>query len=131
MANRRCEALKGDGSRCQARAMDGYQWCYSHRPDLADERKRNASRGGRTGGRGRSGGDEVAQAKKEIRGVLGGILKGKIPRGTGSVLFMGFNVLLRAIEVERKIREQDELEDRIAELERIAGPDKGGRTWGA
>jgi hypothetical protein len=63
--------------------------------------------------------------------VLGGILKGKIPRGTGSVLFMGFNVLLRAIEVERKIREQDELEDRIAELERIAGPDKGGRTWGA
>lgn len=111
--------------------MDGYQWCYSHRPDLADERKRNASRGGRTGGRGRSGGDEVAQAKKEIRGVLGGVLKGTIHRSTGSVLFQGFNTQLRAIEVERKIREQDELEDRIAELERIAGPDKGGRTWGA
>ncbi len=127
MANRRCEALKGDGTRCQARAMDGYQWCYSHRPDLADERKRNASRGGRTGGRGRSGGDEVAQAKKEIRGVLGGILKAKIPTGTGSVLFMGFNVLLRAIEVERKIREQDDILERLEALEAME-PETGGRS---
>ncbi len=128
---RRCEALKGDGRRCQARAMDGYQWCYSHRPDLADERKRNASRGGRTGGRGRSGGDEVVEAKKYTRGIIAKLLRGEIGRGDATAAFMGINTLARLIDLERKIREQDELEDRIAELERIAGPEKGGRTWGA
>jgi hypothetical protein len=59
--------------------------------------------------------------------VLGGILKGKIPRGTGSVLFMGFNVLLRAIEVERKIREQDDILERLEALEAME-PETGGRS---
>jgi len=40
------------------------------------------------------------------------------------------NVYLRAIEVERKIREADEIEDRISRLEEIA-KNGGGRRWGA
>jgi hypothetical protein len=34
--------------------MKGYPTCYGHRPDLAEERRRNASKGGKRGGRGRS-----------------------------------------------------------------------------
>jgi len=48
---KRCEAQKGDGSRCQGKAMEDYRWCYAHRPDLANERRRDASRGGKRGGR--------------------------------------------------------------------------------
>jgi hypothetical protein len=45
----------------------------------------------------------------------------------GTAAFMGFNVLLKAIETERRIREQAELEERIAALEQAEGV----REWGA
>jgi hypothetical protein len=59
----------------------------------------------------------VAQVRGEIRGVLNGVLSGTIPRQVGSVMFMGFNTLLRAVEVERRIIEQDEIEERLEALE--------------
>ena len=40
------------------------------------------------------------------------------------------NTRLRAIELERKIREQDELEERLATLEQTQ-EQKGDRRWGA
>ncbi len=45
---------------------------------------------------------------------------------------MGINTLARLIELERKIREQDELEQRIAELESYAGEatENRSRSWG-
>ena len=50
----RCAAIKANGERCKADAMSGAEWCYSHHPDRAEQRSRNASRGGKSGGRGRS-----------------------------------------------------------------------------
>jgi hypothetical protein len=40
----------------------------------------------------------------------------------------GHNLLLRAVEIGRKIRETEELEARIEALEQ---PQEGGRQWGA
>ena len=114
---RRCEALKGDGTRCRARAMEGFQWCFSHRPDLAEQRRRNAEKGGRAGGRGRGGVSGVAQVRGEIRGVLSGVLSGTINRSVAAVCFQGFNSLLKAYETERRLRELDEIEERLEALE--------------
>jgi uncharacterized membrane protein len=48
------------------------------------------------------------------------------------VVFMGFNVLLRAIEGETRIREAQELEERMATLERLfAEKQDHGRYYGA
>ncbi len=124
---KRCEALKGDGTRCQARAMEGYQWCYGHHPDKAAERKANAKRGGRTGGRGRAGPADLHQIRRELRAVLNGVLRGEIKPGVGSTLFTGFGVLLRALETERRFVELGELEDRIGALEE----QKEATRWGA
>jgi len=41
------------------------------------------------------------------------------------------NVYLRAIELERKIREAEEIEERITALENVAKAQPGGRRWGA
>lgn len=117
MANRPCSFIKAGGERCRGIATSGAEYCYAHDPARADERSRNASKAGRAGGNGRPGGDVLAQLRQEIRGVIVGVLKGTILTGTGSVLFQGFNVLLRAVEVERKIREQDEVIERIEALE--------------
>ncbi len=78
----RCAYIKAGGGRCEANAMQGYEHCYGHRPDLVQERRRNASKGGKSGGRERPR-TETNALKKEIRSVIGGVLAGSIagPRG--------------------------------------------------
>jgi hypothetical protein len=127
----RCEAITQAGSRCRLDATPGAKWCYSHDPAHVEERRRNARKAGRSGGNGRSGASELAGIKRDIRGVLDGVLDGRIDRGAGSCAAQLLNVLLRAVELERKVRVTDELEERLQELER-ALTDKGGSRalWG-
>jgi hypothetical protein len=40
----KCSAIKANGQRCGARAIDGSQWCWNHYPAYAEARRRNASR---------------------------------------------------------------------------------------
>jgi hypothetical protein len=63
--------------------------------------------------------------------VLDGVLDGRIDRGAGSCAAQLLNVLLRAVELERKVRLTDELEGRVEELERALTDTGGGRVlWG-
>ena len=55
---------------------------------------------------------EIVSLKAELRAVIGGVLDGRIERGVGSCAAQLYNVLLRAVEVERKVRESVELEAR-------------------
>ncbi len=96
-----CAFIKPGGERCKAAPMRGYSTCYSHRPDLASERRRNASKGGRSGGRGRPR-TETDALKTEIRSVISGVLAGSIPQGQGAVSLQGYNALLRVHEFERR-----------------------------
>ncbi len=96
-----CAALRSGGGRCKAPAMEGYEHCYSHRPDLAGERQRNASKGGKSGGRGRPQ-TEIADIKRQIRAVISAVISEEIPQGSGAVALQGLNALLRAHEMERR-----------------------------
>ena len=126
----RCAYIKPGGGRCNGTAMEGYGHCYGHREDLADERRRNASKGGRRGRRGRPGSD-LAGVKADIRGVIAGVLAGEVKTGPAAVALQGYNALIRAEKLELDIREQHELTERLEELERLLeSQDEGGRRWG-
>lgn len=122
----KCAALTRNGERCRAGAMPGAEWCYSHHPDQAEKRRRNASRGGKAGGRGRPA-SELAGVKAQLQNMADKVLSGALDRGDAAVAGQLLNVLLRALETERKWRETDELEERIAALEES----KGERKWRA
>ena len=115
----RCAFIREGGEQCKARATEGSTWCYNHDPSKAEERRRAASKGGRTGGNGRpnSSSSELEDIKEQLRAVLGGAYRGKVDRAVAATLFQGFNVLLRAVELERRIKEMDQLEEQIRELE--------------
>ena len=49
-------------------------------------------------------------------------------RGNAAVASQIYNVLLRAVSVEMKAKEQQELEERLAELETMLG--QKGQRWG-
>ncbi len=128
----RCSFIKPGGERCRGTAPGGATLCYSHDPARAEERSRNARKAGRTGGNGRpSGVSEIVDIKGVVRRVVGGVLNGSIERGVGAVAFQGLNTLLKAVEVERKIKEQDELLTRLEALEELQPDNAGGgyRAW--
>jgi hypothetical protein len=67
--------------------------------------------------------------KRDIRSTIDSVLAGRIERGTGAVIFQGFNTLLKAVETERRVRETDELLERIEALEEQTQSGRG-RAWG-
>ncbi|PLS87794.1 MAG: hypothetical protein CYG60_00065, partial [Actinobacteria bacterium] len=57
------------------------------------------------------------------------VLEGRVDRGDATVVNQILNTRARLIEVERKVKEAEEFEERLEALERAAGQ-KGGRGWG-
>ena len=118
----RCAAIRPNGERCKGMAIRGYEWCPAHHPDDQDRRRRAASKGGKTGGRGRPT-SELHEIKALLAILTDRVLKeeGTKPLETGpaAVANQLINTRLRAIEMERKIREQEELEERLEALEDV------------
>lgn len=114
----RCAAIKANGERCKADAMSGAEWCYSHHPDRAEQRSRNASRGGKSGGRGRSN-NELGEVKNQLQGLADAILDGRVNRADAAVCGQLLNVKLRALEQERRWREIEELAARLEAVEGV------------
>jgi hypothetical protein len=118
-----CSGIKRDGSKCTATVEAPQGYCWWHDPANADKRRRAASKGGKGGG-----GKEIRDLKKRISLVIEAVLEGSQDRGRAAVAIQGFNALKGVLELERKIKETDELEARIEALEL---PKEGGRQWGA
>jgi hypothetical protein len=98
----------------------GRSHCYQHDPDRADERRRNASRGGRSKGNG-----ELPDLKRQLKDLAADVLKGEVDRGAAAVVNQIYNTLIRAIEQERKLRELEEMAERLEALEEILKGRKG------
>jgi hypothetical protein len=125
VAIQRCARIKASGERCKGIAIPGAEWCHAHHPDRAAARRRSASKAGRRGGRGRPGhSSELARVKALLEELTYRVLgeDGAKPLETGpaAVAAQLINTRLRAIELERKLRETVEFEERLNELENRA-----------
>jgi hypothetical protein len=109
----RCPGIKRDGGRCTV-IVNGSQttYCYQHDPKRAEERRRNASRAARS-----KPSREMAVLKGQLRAVADGVLSGAVEPKRGAVAVQALSALTRAIEQERKIKEADELTERLDALE--------------
>lgn len=112
----RCSAIKRDGGRCQGVAIDASGLCYSHDPNRADARKRAASKGGQRGGRGRPQ-TQLTSLISENADIRERVLRGEIMPNVGAVAIQSINAALRAVKVGLEVQDQQDLEERIAELE--------------
>ena len=88
--------------------------CWNHDPGMAEERRRNASAGGKA--RSRRTPDELERAKGEIRSVTAAVIRGQVEKGVAAVALQGMNRFLRAVEVQRRLDGHRELVDEVAEL---------------
>jgi len=118
-----CTAIKRNGEPCTLPANGSHGLCWAHDPKNAEKRRKGASRGGKA-----KANRELPAIKASIRATIDGVLAGEVERGVAAVAFQGFNSLLKAVEVERRLREQDELLERLGALEEAHS--RRGRSWG-
>lgn len=121
----RCTATKKDGSRCSKEAEPGRGRCWSHDPANEEERRRIASRGGKASTavlaeRRGPAAQELRDLKEELRSLARDVKEGEVPPPVGTALNQIYNTLLRAMDQERRSRETEDLEERLAALEERA-----------
>jgi hypothetical protein len=127
----RCAGITAAGDRCKAEAMPEAQWCFNHHPDCEQARRRRASKGGKRGGRGRPQA-ELSDIKRRLSDLADDVLEGRQDKAVAAVASQVLNVLLRAISVETKLKEQLELVGRLEALEEGLQQNRGGSsTWRA
>ena len=110
-----CAGIKQDGGQCAVVVGAGQSHCYAHDPTRAEERRRNASRGGKS----KSAGGELPDLKKQLKDLAAGVLDGSVDRSRAAVANQVLNTVIRAIEQERKVRELEEVAARIEALEDV------------
>jgi hypothetical protein len=113
---RRCSAVKPNGERCTLPATGQHGLCWAHAPENAEKRRRTAARGGRG-----KANREVARLKEELRALKDDVLRGSVDRNDASVVVQVYRVLKDLIELERRVKETDELAAEIEELKREYG----------
>jgi hypothetical protein len=112
----RCAGEKGDGTACERIVGASREYCYAHDPAYAEERKRAASKAARSPGKSRTN-HEIRDIKGRLKDLYAAVLEGRAERAAAAVANQIANTQLRAIELERRVRDQDELEGHIDELE--------------
>ena len=80
--------------------MEGYEFCYAHRPDLAAQRRQDSRKGGLAGGRSRAKGSEMAELKHEAARLYGLVLAGEVAPSVGAVGVQALNLRSRLWESE-------------------------------
>ncbi len=124
-----CAGITRAGTTCRGVPIEGSQWCYAHSPDHDQERRRHGARGGKRGGRGRPM-VEVHAVKDKLQDIAERVLDGSLDRADAAVVSQIYNVLLRAVGVEMKVREVEELAHELQEVREILEAQKGGQRWG-
>jgi predicted RNA-binding Zn ribbon-like protein len=127
----RCLGTKRDSSPCTVSVEPPQTFCWWHDPANADARKQAAARGGKRAGRGRPQA-ELSDIKRRLSDLADDVLEGRQDKGVAAVASQVLNVLLRAISVETKLKEQLELVGRLEALEEGLEQTRGGSsTWRA
>ena len=109
-----CKATKRNGEPCTLPANGQQGLCWAHDPKNAERRRKGASRGGKA-----KANRELPSIKALLEDLTGQVLTGELPTGPAAVANQLINTRLRAIEQERKLRELEELAERLEALEEV------------
>ena len=109
-----CRATKANGEPCTLPANGPQGFCWAHDPANRDKRRRMASKAARS-----KPNRELSTIKALLEDLTDRVLSGELPTGQAAVANQLINTRLRAIEQERKMRDLEELEERLEALEGV------------
>ena len=126
----KCSGITQAGTACNGIPIGGSQWCYVHHPDYAEVRRRHGSKGGKRGGRGRPVA-ELASLRDENADIRRRLLDGELLPNVAAVAVQSINTDIRAVGATLKAREQEEIAQRLEELEALLEQRREERRYGA
>jgi|SRR5215217_4622175 len=85
--------------------------CYLHSPERAEERRINNSKAAKS-----KSNAELRKLKAEVKELIAEVKEGTRDRNDAIACFQGYRVLRDLLELERRIRETDELAVAINEM---------------
>ena len=121
----RCRAVKPNGSPCERIVPAPKNYCYSHDPGRKEERRRNATRAGRS-----KPNREMVEVKSRLRELAEDVLAGRTDRADAAVAGQLLGTFIRAVTAEIKVKEVVELEERLERLEEQT-QERSSKPWGA
>ncbi len=116
-----CAAITRSGTRCTVSVGGGLELCHLHDPARAPARKRAASKAGRS-----RPDREIVEIRSILCHLTEQVIAGEILTGPAAVAGQLLNTRLRCVEVGRRLQEQQELLERLAQLEERADLVDGG-----
>lgn len=120
-----CSGIKRDGGRCTVVVGESQEYCYQHDPANAEKRRKAASKGGKS-----KPNRELADIKRRLLKMTDNVLAGGVDRSDAAVAGQLLNTVIRAVSVELKVTEQQDLIERLEELESALERQKGDRRYG-
>ena len=116
-----CAGIKRDGGRCTQSVKPGMEYCYNHDPTRVKERKRAASRAGKS---------KSSKVTKDLHELLEDlttrVIDGELETSRGAVANQLISTRIRLLEYERRLKELEELEERLEVLEGVLKGRKAG-----
>jgi predicted DNA-binding protein YlxM (UPF0122 family) len=107
-----CAGITRGGERCTQSVKSGLQYCHRHDPARSDERKRAASRAGKS---------RASKVTKSLHELLEDltlrVIDGELETSRGAVANQLIGTRIRLLEYERRLKELEELEERLEALE--------------
>src|SRR5215218_2825843 len=108
----RCSATTAKGERCTLPANGSHGLCWTHAPEHAARRRRNASRAATA-----KADREIREVKAEIRRLINAVREEGFDVSAANTINRLYQTLLQYIVVERGVYREDDLAARIRELQ--------------
>jgi hypothetical protein len=96
--------------------MKGQQFCFTHNPATQTKRMRSSRKGGFAGGRGRPQ-NELYEIKQRLKELSDMVMAGTCDRSDAYTAGQLLNFVIRAISVQLRAKEVEDIEERLDLLE--------------
>jgi hypothetical protein len=107
-----CSATKANGERCMLPANGSHGLCWTHAPENAAKRRRNASKAATA-----KADKELRETKAEIRELVRMVREEDFDVSKANTINRLYQTLLQYIVVQRGVFREDDLAERIKELQ--------------
>lgn len=119
----KCTFTKRNGDECRGVAVGPLGGCYQHDPSYELDRKRDAQRNGKRGGRGRPnpGTADLHRLQSRFEALAEQVLAGTVDRADAAVAAQCLNGARSCIAASAKLREIEDFEKLLDALEKRRG----------
>jgi hypothetical protein len=120
-----CRATKRNGDPCTLPATDSNRFCWAHNPANAEKRRRMASKAGK--GKPNA---EIRALKSRLLALGDMVEEGQMDRADAAVIGQLLGTYIRAVGMELKVREQEEIAREVEELREMVEANKARDSYG-